>query len=70
MNLGRMALELARKADVVGLKIHTNKIKVLCLTDYPTLRIWIDELNIEGIGQFVYLGSVVPSNDSTKLDVT
>lgn len=63
-----VALDKERAGSGVGLKIlNTNKTKILNLMGYFILSACIIKQSVEGVDQFVYLGSAV-SLDDTKLD--
>lgn len=64
------SLDLEREASKVGLKISTNKTKVLSLAGHRTLPICNTGWNIKVVEQFVYFGSVVSADGGTELDVT
>lgn len=62
---GQVVLDLEKDAGAVGLKMNTRKGKVLNLTGQRTLPICIIERNIEGVDQFVYLGSFASADCGT-----
>lgn len=59
MDLEEIALDSEREVSKVGLKIHSNKIKILSRTGYRILSICINRQNIEGVEQFAYLARQV-----------
>lgn len=64
MPLRHTALNFEKKVNRFEPKIKTNKIKILCLTDYRIFPICIDEQNIK------HLGNVVSADDGTEIGVT
>lgn len=55
-----MSSDLERAASRVGLKTLAK----------PTFSVCLNGCSIEGVGQLLYLGSVVFAHGSTELDVT
>lgn len=53
-----MNLNSKQEVNSIGLKMDTNITKILSLTDYCTIPIYINEQNIGDIKQFVHLGGV------------
>lgn len=49
INIGLIALDLGKETKIVGLKINTNKTKVVCLTSHRNLLSSINELNIADV---------------------
>lgn len=69
LHLGQIALGVERQATRDGLKINTVKIKDLSLTGRSIFPIGTNGQNVEGVNQFVYLGSVDSADGSIDFDI-
>lgn len=58
-----MALNLERKASTDGVKISTNKTKIVSPMGDCILRICINRQGIENVDEFLYLGCVMCADE-------
>ena len=60
---------LKEEAELAGLHININKTKGMRVNTSNIQKFRLDETEIEEVGSFVYLGSVVSMNGGTEEDV-
>ena len=60
---------LKEEAELVGLHININKMKGMRVNTSNMQKFRLEETEIEEIGSFVYLGSVVSESGETEEDV-
>ena len=66
LRYGRKAKE---EAELAGLHININKTKGMRVNTSNTQKFRLEETEIEEVGSFVYLGSVVSESRGTEQDV-
>ena len=60
---------LKEEAELVGLHININKLKGMRVNTFSMQKFRFEETEIEKVGSFVYLGSVVSESGRTEEDV-
>jgi len=60
---------LKEEAELAGLHVNINKIKGMRVNTSNIQKFRVDETEIEEVGSFAYLGSVVSVNGGTEEDV-
>jgi hypothetical protein len=60
---------LKEEAELVGLRININKTKGIRVNTSTMQKFRLEETEIEEVGSFVYLGSVVSESGGTEEDV-
>ena len=60
---------LKEEAELVGLHININKTKGMRVNTYNMQKFRLEEMEIEEVGYFVYLGSVLSESGRTEEDV-
>jgi hypothetical protein len=61
---------LKEEAELAGLHININKTKGMRVNSSNIKKFGLEETEIEKVGSFVYLGSVVSVNGRTEEDIT
>ncbi|KAK1806238.1 hypothetical protein P4O66_000116 [Electrophorus voltai] len=61
--LQSMTTCLEGEAEKVGLRINTDKTKVMCVNRQTKVQITIGQQTVEDIDEFTYLGSIVSNNE-------
>jgi len=60
---------IKEEGELVGLYINKNKTKGIRVNTFNTQKFRLEEKEIEEVGSFVYLGSVVSESGGTEEDV-
>jgi len=60
---------LKEEAELVGLHVNINKTKGMSVNTSNMQKFRLEEMDIEEVGSFVYLGSVVSESGGTEEDV-
>jgi len=60
---------LKKEEELVGLRININKMKGLTVNMSNMQKLRLEETEIEEVGSFVYLGSMVSESRGTEEDV-
>jgi hypothetical protein len=68
-NMDEKLKRLKEEAELAGLHININKIKGMRVNTSNIQKFRVDETEIEEVGSFAYLGSVVSVNGGTEEDV-
>jgi hypothetical protein len=67
--MGEKLERLKEEAELAGLHININKTKGTRVNTSNIQKFRLEETEIEEVGSFVYLGSVVSENGGTEEDV-
>jgi len=59
LQYGEKLKRLKEEAESVGLQININKMKGMRVNTFNMQKFRLEEMEIEEVGSFVYLGSVV-----------
>ena len=69
LQYGEKLKRLKEEAESVGLQININKMKGMRVNTFNMQKFRLEEMEIEEVGSFVYLGSVVSESGGTEEDV-
>ena len=69
-SLQSMTDNLASTAAKVGLRISTEKTKVMSVREQQSLALKVNQQEVEEVENFTYLGSSISNKDATEQDMS